>query len=81
MLNMKAIKINDSIESFTEYLEEVNNYDEKYYRKLSNESSDSELAEMILSKKIETSDLCVSMIRMKSICPILERRIKEIEAL
>lgn len=55
----------DSIESFTEYLKEINNTDYKRFRKIGKESSDYEIAEMLLTGKLKTDDIVYLGLGMK----------------
>ncbi|NDW11214.1 hypothetical protein [Dysgonomonas sp. 520] len=71
---MIAIAV-DSIESFTEYLKEVNEFDDKPFRKIGKECTDSEIADMFLTGKIKLDDavyLGLSMKRLKSIANMIE---------
>jgi hypothetical protein len=71
---MAITVLNGTIESFSEWLTEVFSKDDKHLSKLINESSDSEIADMLLDKKIELSDIIhlLSLTRAKSIVNILE---------
>ena len=66
---------------FGEWLNEVFCKDDKHLKKMVNESSDSEIADMVLTKKIELNDILhlLSLTRAKAIAEIIETKIKQLE--
>lgn len=66
---------------FGEWLDEVFSKEDKHLKKMVNQSSDSEIADMVLAKKIELNDILhlLSLTRAKAIAEIIEIKIKQLE--
>lgn len=71
----KCTVIDDTIESFTKWLKEVNNFDDRKYKELAKNKTDKEIADMLINGEISDNDILpyLSFDRVKSVCDILEQ--------
>lgn len=71
----KCTVIDGTIESFTEWLKEVNNFDDRKYKEFAKNKTDKEIADMLINGEISDNDILpyLSFDRVKSVCDILER--------
>ncbi|WP_353122448.1 hypothetical protein [Dysgonomonas capnocytophagoides] len=69
------------LKNFGEWLNEVFSKDDKHLKKLVNKSSNSEIADMLLAKKIELNDIIHlrPLTRAKVIAKIIEPRIEQLK--
>ena len=69
-----TLEIDSTIESFSEWLQEINSIDDKALRKKYNAMTDTEIANAILNNEFTFDEVFpyLSMIRAKSIADILE---------
>jgi len=69
------ISLNGTIESFSEWLKEINSIDDKALRKRYNAMSDTEITNAILNDEINESDIFpyLSLTIARSIADILEQ--------
>lgn len=71
----KCTVIDGTIESFTEWLKEVNNFDDRKYKEFAKNKTDKEIADMLINGEISDNDILpyLSFNRVKSVCDILEQ--------
>lgn len=67
--------IDGTIESFTGWLKEFNNFDDRKYKELAKNKTDKEIADMLINGKISDNEILpyLSFDRVKSVCDILEQ--------
>lgn len=65
--------IDGTIESFAEWLKEVNNFDDKKYKEFAKNNTDKEIADMLINGKLNDDDILphLSFDRTKSVHEIL----------
>ncbi|WP_281714920.1 hypothetical protein [Parabacteroides johnsonii] len=71
----KCTVIDGTIELFTGWLKEVNNFDDRKYKELAKNKTDKEIADMLINGEISDNDILpyLSFDRVKSVCDILEQ--------